>query len=178
LCTPLALVVVSVIFFRGSFRRPEIRHHLIPHGRRWLSLSVRSQLAGPTSVSFKGGGGCGTILAAEALAGYSGEGVLTSESMAVTPTTWHICSHGRPPYRLSFGVVSSALSRIFWFWVSALIVVAGLLTQSRGEAYLRLQRSRSTARVGGPLRVSVVTRQGASGRDSGTLLAVLLTVAA
>jgi len=72
----------------------------------------------------------GLILSAETLAGYTG-GRAYVQSMYDTNDLAYVLT-GVLPITLAFAAISSRFARIFWFAVSALIVTAVLLTQSRG----------------------------------------------
>jgi O-antigen ligase len=174
-----ALVVVSVIFsvwISQSLKFVTTSFLTVVVGF-FISVKILARWA-DIRIVLKAVAVVGLILAAEALAGYSG-GRAYVESMYDTNDLAYLLM-GVLPITLSFGVVSSALSRIFWFGVSALIVVAGLLTQSRGG--LLALAAIVLLLVWRPLRGSVTKPGGTRSRAGGlmvrTLLAVLLTVAA
>jgi len=72
----------------------------------------------------------GLILAAEALAGYSGGRAAVQSSYDTNDLAYVLM--GVFPVTLAFGVISRGASRIFWFGLAIIIVAAALLTQSRG----------------------------------------------
>jgi hypothetical protein len=72
----------------------------------------------------------GLILAAEALAGYSGGRAVVESSYDTNDLAYVLM--GVLPITLAFGVIGSGASRLFWYGVAGFIAIAGMLTQSRG----------------------------------------------
>jgi O-antigen ligase len=72
----------------------------------------------------------GLILAAEALAGYSGGRAVVESSYDTNDLAYVLM--GVLPITLAFGVIKSGAARVFWYCIAAFIASAGLLTQSRG----------------------------------------------
>jgi O-antigen ligase len=72
----------------------------------------------------------GVILAAEALAGYSGGRAVVESSYDTNDLAYVLM--GVLPIALAFGVTRSGALRVFWYGVAGFIAMAGLLTQSRG----------------------------------------------
>src|SRR5579862_9442979 len=113
-----------------AFAKREIHRGNIPHCRSHLFclLKVLAHWCDIRAV-LKGVALVGLLLAGVALAGYSG-GRAYVQSMYDTNDLAYVLM-GILPISMSFGVISTRLPRFFWYAVSTIIVVAGLLTQSR-----------------------------------------------
>ncbi len=116
----------------------------------------------------------GLILAAEALAGYSGGRAAVISSYDTNDLAYVLM--GVLPITLAFGVIASGVARICWFGLATIIVTATLLTQSRG-GFLALV-SVVLMLVWKPLQFRKPDARARAGLWARMLVAVLLSVVA